>query len=52
MQISQILAVGRGVLADENEFAHTMFGKPLRLVYLFLRLTGDERTAKGRNGAE
>ena len=51
-QVAEVLAVGRGVLADQDELAHALVGEPARLGEDVGRAAGDERAAEARDRAE
>ena len=51
-QVAEVLAVGRGVLADQEQLAHALGGQPLRLVDDVAGPAADERAAEARDRAE
>ena len=51
-QVAEVLAVRRGVLADQDQLAHALLGQPARLGEHLGRAPRDERAAEGRDRAE
>src|SRR5690606_6339492 len=51
-QVAEVLAVGRGVLADQEDLTHAALGQPARLLDDLVRATGDERATEHRDRAE
>ena len=51
-QVAQVLAVGGGVLADQEELPHALARQPARLGHQVLRRPGDERAAERGDRAE
>ncbi len=51
-QVAEVLAVGRGVLADEEQLLDALRGEPLALLQHVARTAADEGAAEGRDRAE
>ena len=51
-EVAEVLAIGRGVLRDEQEFAHAPVGEPPRLGQDVGRPARHEGAPKGRDGTE
>ena len=51
-QVAQVLAVGRGVLADQHQLAHAVLREPARLGHHVGRAAADERAPEARDRAE
>ena len=51
-EVAEVLAVGRGVLADQDDLTDALAGQPVRLGHQVLRRPGQERAAERRDGTE
>ncbi len=51
-QVAEVLAVGRGVLADQEQLLDALLGQPAGLAEHVARAAGDERAAEARDRAE
>ena len=52
LQVAEVLAVGGGVLRDQDQLAHALAGQPAGLVEDVVRAAGQVGAAEGRDGAE